>query len=188
MSEQFPKSNPESHISHIEHQKNTQEVERNRHEQSKADAKKQSKEEIYRQIEVARANKEAQKTKELHEHHDRPHHYITKSVKQGVYKHTIRNVQTHLKPAERRFSKILHNDTIEAISELGASTVARPSAILGGGVVMVFGGLALLLTARYFGFTIPMSSLIALYIIGFVLLFIIDIVAKPFRKYFSRKK
>jgi seryl-tRNA synthetase len=188
MSELHPKSSPESHIPNSEHERNTHEVERHHNSENKPEKKKQSKEEIYRQIEVALANKEAQKTKELHEHHDRPHHYITKSVKQGVYKHTIKNVQTHLRPSERRFSKILHNDTIEAISELGASTVARPNAILGGGVAMVFGGLALLLTARYFGFTIPMSSLIALYIIGFVLLFIIDVIATPLKKRVSKKK
>lgn len=187
MSEKLSVVNQETYHASHEHEKSNLEAEPKRHEQTKADAKTQSKEEIYRQIEVAIANKEARAKEEKKEHHDRPHHYITKTVKQGVYKHTIKNVQTHLKPSERRFSKIIHNDTVETISELGANTVARPNAILGGGVVMVFGGLALLLTARYFGFTIPFSSLIALYIIGFTLLLLVDILAKPFKKRYSRK-
>lgn len=188
MSEQLRTSNHEVHHALSEQEKHTHEVERKQHESSKADAKIQSKEEIYKQIEVALANKEAREQEKKAEHHERPHHYITQTVKRGVYKHTIKNVQTHLKPTERRFSKIIHNESVETLSELGASTVGRPNAILGGGIVMVFGGLALLLTARYFGFTIPMSSLIALYVIGFILLFILDILAKPFKKQFTKKK
>jgi cation transport ATPase len=188
MSEKYPLSNPEVHINSQEREKLTHEAEKKHHERSNVEEKKQSKDEIYKQIEVALANKEARKKEEQEaQHHDRPHHYITKSVKRGVYKHTMKNVQTHLKPSERRFSKIVHNETVETLSELGASTVARPNAILGGGIAMVFGGLALLLTARYFGFTIPMSSLIALYVVGFVLLLVVDIIAKPFKKRFLKK-
>jgi hypothetical protein len=187
MSEKLPLSNHEVHHTSHEQEKHSHEAEQKRHEIKKTESKTQSKEEIYKQLEVAIANKEAREKAEKIEHHDRPHHYITRAVKNGVYKHTLKNVQTHLKPRERRFSKIVHNDTIESLSELGANTVARPNAILGGGIVMVFGGLALLLTARYFGFTIPMSSLLALYVIGFALLLVVDIVSKPFKKRFSKK-
>lgn len=132
-------------------------------------------------------------SKDTHTHHtpvaqhERPHHYITRTVKRGVYAHTMKDVQTHLKPSERVFSKVVHNDTIETISELGAGSIARPSAILGGGICMVFGGVGLLMIAKYFGFTLPLSSLIALYIIGFIALFVTDIISKPFRRRLSKK-
>lgn len=172
-------SAPERAISH--------ETKQNHHEQLKPAEVTHSKEEIYKKIEAEAISKDARTIEEKSPHHDRPHHYITQTVKRGVYAHTIKNVQTHLKPSERRFSKIIHNDTVETLSELGAGTVARPSAILGGGIFMVFGGLALLLTARYFGFTIPLSALLALYVVGFILLFVIDILSKPIKKRFSKK-
>jgi len=115
------------------------------------------------------------------QHHERPHHYITSTVKKGVYLHTMDNVQRHLSPTERRFSKIIHSDTIESLSELGASTVGRSSAILGGGVVMVLGGAILLYMARYFGFSIPLSSLFILYGLGFLIIIVVDIIIKPLK-------
>lgn len=151
-----------------------------KHETHTSPERTHSKEAIYKAIESHAKSKDSLNiTHTEKEHHQRPHHYITRSVKLGVYTHTIKRVQSQLKPTERVFSKIIHNDTIETISELGADTVGRSSAILGGGIVMVFAGLGLLLTARYFGFTIPLSSLIVLYVIGFILVFIVDIASKP---------
>lgn len=176
--EQVASHHEQNHERH-EHSKN--------HEKSTKNETKYSREAIYKAIDKHAVKQEVHTANQEGPHHERPHHYITKTVKRGVYAHTISNVQTHLKPAERRFSKIIHNDTVETLSELGAGTIGRPSAILGGGIFMVFGGLALLLTARYFGFTVPMSMLIALYVTGFVVLFAIDIFSRPIKKRLSRR-
>lgn len=109
------------------------------------------------------------------QHHERPHHYITKDVKAAVYVHTLKNVQLHLKTSERVFSKIIHNNVVESISEVGSKTIARPGSIIGGGILMIFGGIILYLFAKYYGFYLPLSSLIALYVMGFFAVFIIDV-------------
>ena len=48
------------------------------------------------------------------------------------YKKTMKETQAHMKPAERSFSKVIHNPAVEKTSEVLGSTVARPNAILMG--------------------------------------------------------
>ena len=108
------------------------------------------------------------------EHHERPHHYITKDIKKGVYLHTLHNARAHLSKRERIFSSIVHSDVIEAVSEIGSKTIARPNAIIGGGISMVVGGIILYILARYYGYTLPLSTFIALYVIGFICIVALD--------------
>ncbi len=169
----------EAHDGHaIEHHR--QNAEKNRDKQPSSD-------DVHKTIEQhAQSAAEYKAQHEDHSHHERPHHYITASVKKGVYIHTLRNVQSHLTAPERRFSRLVHNESVESLSELGATTIGRSSAIIGGGVFMIVGGVTLLVMARYFGFSIPLSSLIALYLVGFIVIALVDYFAKLLRKRSSR--
>lgn len=146
-----------------------------------------SKEKIYQAIEQHSVQHDKIPSSKDTAHHERPHHYITQEVKRSVYTHTIKNVQKQLSIPEQTFSKIVHNSTVETLSEVGANTIARPSAIIGGGLLMVCAGLALLAMARYYGFTIPLSSLLFFYAVGFALLFVIDMISKPMRKRLKKR-
>lgn len=176
------------HDNHHESKKHSQEslddhaVEHHRQNAEKAHEKHALDTDVHRTIEQHAQSAAHYKQEHSAPHHERPHHYITSSVKKGVYKYTMDNVQSHLSPSERRFSKIVHNESVETLSELGASTIGRSSAIVGGGVFMVVGGITLLVMARYFGFSIPLSSLIALYIIGFLGIAVVDHMVKLFKK------
>ena len=116
------------------------------------------------------------------QHHERHHHYITKDVKVAVYLHTLKNARQHLKPSERIFSKIIHNNIVESISEAGSKTIARPGSIIGGGIFMIIGGISLFIIARYYGFYLPLSALLALYLLGFLAIFIVDLLKTLFIK------
>lgn len=163
-------------------------IEQHRQNAEKNRDKRPSSDEVHKAIEEhAQSAADYKAQHEDHTHHERPHHYITASVKKGVYLHTMRNVQSHLTAPERRFSRLVHNESVESLSELGATTIGRSSAIIGGGIFMIVGGVTLLVMARYFGFSIPLSSLIALYAIGFIGIALVDFLAKLLRRHSSTK-
>lgn len=118
-------------------------------------------------------------------HHERPHHYLTKKIKNTVFRQNMENVQTHLKPREKKFSKFIHNNTVETLSEAGSKTIARPNVIIGAGLFMAFGGLVVMLVARKYGFEVPLSVYLAFYTVGFVIAFIVDVIYGKVR---SRKQ
>lgn len=97
----------------------------------------------------------------------RPHHYITQSVKNGVYMHTMDHVRHELKPLERTSSRFIHQPSIESLSDLIGSTIMLPYAVLYGATSMVVGGLGVLFFAYYAGFTLSPFLLPILYIAGF---------------------
>jgi hypothetical protein len=65
---------------------------------------------------------------------------------------TWRSIRQNLSPPERRYSKIIHNPIISNVSEFTAKTLARPYAILCGGLTALIGSAIYLYFNRQFGF------------------------------------
>ncbi len=84
-----------------------------------------------------------------------------------AYKQILTKVRQHLSKPERAFSKLIHQPTIEKVSEASSKTVARPSGILGGGLVAFFGSLLLIYLARRYGFEYSYTIYLVTYIGGF---------------------
>lgn len=93
--------------------------------------------------------------------------HVTKELKSIRYKETMHYVRRHLTPRERKFSSFIHTPAVEKVSEVGAKTVARPSGLLGGGLIAFVGSISVLYIARHYGFEVPNSLFIALFIVGF---------------------
>jgi hypothetical protein len=91
-----------------------------------------------------------------------------KQIKEQAYQQTLRTAQRKLPKASRRFSKVIHNDVVNAVSEVGAKTVARPSGLLGGSMVAFFGSVVFLYYARHYGFRYNYLVLFILFVFGFV--------------------
>jgi hypothetical protein len=96
-------------------------------------------------------------------------HYITKKIKSDKYKETLKEIRTQLSKPNQVFSKFIHQPIIESTSEIGAKTIARPSGILSGGVVGLFGSILILFYAKNIGFEIPASAYVVLFLIGYLL-------------------
>ena len=79
-------------------------------------------------------------------------------------------------------SKFIHQKIIESVSEVGAKTIARPSGIIGGGLLALVGSLLVLVVARKVGFEVPYSLFAVLFIIGFVLGLIVEFTRNIFKK------
>lgn len=107
---------------------------------------------------------------------------IDRNVKSKAYKKELHRVQSHLPKAQRSFSKLIHSRPIEAISEVGSKTVARPSGLLGGGIAAFSGTTALVLISRHYGFTYNFFVFIVLLVGGFFVGLIAELVFRSLLK------
>ena len=84
------------------------------------------------------------------------------------YKKTMKETQAHMKPAERTFSKVIHNPAVEKTSEAVGSTVARPNAILAGSLTAFLMTLGVYLFAKYYGYPLSGFETIAAFTLGWL--------------------
>lgn len=103
---------------------------------------------------------------------------ITKLDKMYSYKLTMSKVQSSLPNSGRRFSKLIHNPVMEKASESLEKTIARPSGILGGGLLATIGLLAMVIFAKRNGFELSGSELIVLLVVGWFLGLMIELIWK----------
>lgn len=65
---------------------------------------------------------------------------------------TWRAIRHNLTPSEKRFSKVIHNTIVRNVSDFTARTLARPYAILTGGITALIGSAIYLYITRHLGF------------------------------------
>lgn len=99
----------------------------------------------------------------------RRHGVVSKKERQASYNKHMKTLQSELPPAQRAFSKVIHNPVVEKTSEVVGSTVARPNAILAGAIVAFIAVLAVYLTAKHFGYVLSGFETIGAFIVGWVL-------------------
>jgi hypothetical protein len=90
------------------------------------------------------------------------------------FKETMHSVERDLSPVERLFSKVIHNKTVETVSDTVGSTVARPNAILAGSISAFILVLAVYLIARHFGFALSGFETIAAFVAGWIIGILFD--------------
>jgi uncharacterized membrane protein AbrB (regulator of aidB expression) len=79
-----------------------------------------------------------------------------------------------MSPAERTFSKVIHNPVIEAISEAAGKTVARPAALLAGSLSALILTAVIYVIAKHYGYVLSGFEWIITFIIGWSIGLIID--------------
>lgn len=94
---------------------------------------------------------------------------MSRKERDASYAATMKEVQAHMSPAERAFSKLIHHKTVENISETLGSTVARPNAILSGAIVAFLVSLATLLIAKHYGYRLSGFEAIGAFAAGWLL-------------------
>lgn len=90
---------------------------------------------------------------------------VNKELKNIAYRRTLKRTQSKLKAPERVFSKFIHNPVVEAVSEVGGKTIARPSGVLLGGIFAFLGSSAFLWIVRHYGYEYN-YLLFALFFVG----------------------
>lgn len=94
---------------------------------------------------------------------------ISRKERDASYKATMKEVQSHMSPAQRVFSKFIHHKTVDQISETVGNTVARPNAILSGAVAAFLFSLLTLLIAKHYGYRLSGFEAIGAFIAGWLL-------------------
>jgi hypothetical protein len=136
-------------------------------------------------LQEALFSKEQGKEKRTHQadrHNSSP--LITKHDRDASYKQTMDRVQQELSPGARLFSKLIHRPGIEKTSEFLGNTVARPDAILAGGIASFVVVLALYSYARYAGFSLSGFETIGAFLVGWLIGLLYDF----FKTMFTGKK
>jgi hypothetical protein len=134
------------------------------HSREKADEARREALEKAQSIEKQPATAEHQPAQA--ERRERP---IGKPEREASFKATMQEVQTHMSPASRTFSKVIHNKTVEKVSEVAGNTVARPNAILTGAVLAFALTLGVYLVAKNMGYPLSGFETIGAFAVGWIL-------------------
>lgn len=108
--------------------------------------------------------------------------FINRTVKNSAYTKELRKIRTHLRKPEKSFSKVIHNKTVETISEVSSKTIARPSGLLGGGIAAFVGSMGLLWVSRHYGFTYNYFVFILFLVGGYLVGMILELFVRSLRK------
>jgi hypothetical protein len=97
------------------------------------------------------------------------HGVIGKNQLDKSYNRIIKRIQDELPMAKNLFSKIIHNNIVEKTSDIIASTIARPNAILFGSIAAFVVTLSTYTIARTDGYSLSGFETILAFIIGWLL-------------------
>lgn len=97
-----------------------------------------------------------------------------KSERQQAYEAIMSDARADMPPAQRAFSKLIHNRVVESTSEVVGSTVARPNAILSGSFTAFIVVLGVYLVARHYGYPLSGSETIIAFAGGWLIGLLFD--------------
>lgn len=89
-------------------------------------------------------------------------------LKKDSYTSLLKQTRQRLPAAAKQFSKIVHQKNIEAISNVSAQTIARPSGLLGGGIGALLGSVTLLYYSKHYGFRYNYAFFLITFLVGFL--------------------
>lgn len=80
------------------------------------------------------------------------------SEKKQNYQKTMRYVRHHLNGRERLFSRVVHARSVEALTDIAAKTIFRPTPLLLAGLISAAATITIYVLARMNGYGIPGSG------------------------------
>lgn len=95
-----------------------------------------------------------------------------------VLRKTLKAIRQNLTPSERTFSKFIHSPVIYNVSELTSKTLARPYAILSGGIVAIIGSAGYLYYSKHLGYKYNYFVPLLLFAVGLVAGVIVELTYK----------
>lgn len=157
---------------------NTEHHDRLRHNLEKADANHKEKSDALEHAQ-REALERASSLKEVAETEKSPAQkrvIFTRRQREASFKHQMEAVQSEMSPSERRFSKVIHNKTVETASDTLGATIARPNALLAGSISAFLLVTIVYLLAKYYGYRLSGFETIGAFVLGWVLGLIYDYV------------
>ena len=176
-------SSHEQHEQHAEHHEHHEAPKRPEVQHDKLE--KQQAEQLEASRQAAREHAEQGRLLGIEEEDKQSAHQRFAShiaLKKDSYKNLLAQTRTHLSGPSRQFSKVIHQKNIEALSNVGAQTVARPSGLLGGGIGALLGSLTLLYYSKHYGFTYNYAFFFVTFAAGFAAGLLIEVLLRVVRR------
>ena len=107
---------------------------------------------------------------------------VYNEMKSQTYARTLGRVRSRLSAQDMAMSKFMHNKVVESLSNGVSKTAARPSGILGAGIVTLLGSSVLLYMAKHYGFQYNFFFFFVLLAAGFVLGILVELVIRAYAK------
>lgn len=100
--------------------------------------------------------------------------HATKKQREDSYAAVMKQIRSEMNAPSRTFSKVIHNKTVERISDTIATTAARPNAVLAGSIAATFLTLFVFLVAKQYGYRLSGFETIGTFFVGWALGLIYD--------------
>lgn len=108
--------------------------------------------------------------------------HVGRELKQQTLQRTLRRIRKQLSAPDRAFSKVIHQPVVDSISQITGKTIARPSGLLGGSICAFIGSSAFLWMAKYYGFNYNYLMFALLFVAGFAVGMILELLILAFRR------
>ncbi len=93
--------------------------------------------------------------------------FINRELKQLARNRNLMLIRRRLSKPDKVGSKVIHQPLVAKVSELTENTVARPSGLLGGGIIALLGSAILLYMSKHYGFEYNYLAFFLLFAAGF---------------------
>lgn len=100
--------------------------------------------------------------------------HATKRQRKDSYSSTMRQIRSEMSAPARTFSKVIHNPTVEKVSDVVGGTAARPNAVLAGSIAATFMTLFVFMVAKQYGYRLSGFETIATFLLGWSIGLIYD--------------
>ncbi len=105
----------------------------------------------------------------------------TKTERDQVFNTEMKQVQAQMRPSARTFSKVIHNKTVERVSDAAQKSIFRPSALIGGAVLGLLLGLVVYIVALLNHYIISSYEILLLFVVGALVGVVVELVTKRIR-------
>ncbi len=138
-------------------------------------------------VETEAKSRKTVKLDETSEKQPHQHHLVTTELRADALRRSLQRARKHLNPADKALSKAIHQPVIDAVSKVGEKTIARPTGILAGSIVALIGTSYVLYMAKHYGFQYNYWIIVVLFVGGYAVGLIIEILWFAFRRLRSAK-
>ena len=101
--------------------------------------------------------------------------FLNRELKAEALRRTLNRTRKHLSKPQQVLSKAIHQPAIDAISQVGEKTIARPTGLLTGSIIALGGSSYLLYTAKHFGYEYNYLAVVILFAGGYLAGLIIEL-------------
>lgn len=94
---------------------------------------------------------------------------VNAQLKDMAFSRAMTRTRKQLSPVSRTLSKVIHNKTVDRVSEAAGKTIARPMSMMWGAIFAFVGSSALLWITRHYGYEYNYLAAILLFVGGAIL-------------------